>query len=224
MKYLLFFSFTIVLIGFTTKLAAQTQKDLPDSLAISHINDSSISVITIDTNDNIKESLLPDRYLITQKLLWGERGVMRNFGKFKLSEESREFEENIRNSMFKAHRYLGYATLAGMIAEGIVGEKLYKGDRNLKDLHEGIASAVNIGYFSTAGLALFAPPPSGNRPKGFSTYKLHKYLAIVHLSSMIATNILSGMIEDNPDLKPYHRAAAYTAFSSFFVSMVVIHF
>lgn len=224
MKYLLFFSFTIVLIGFTTKLAAQTQKDLPDSLALSHINDSSISVITIDTNDNIKESLLPDRYLITQKLLWGERGVMRNFGKFKLSEESREFEENIRNSMFKAHRYLGYATLAGMIAEGIVGEKLYKGDRNLKDLHEGIASAVNIGYFSTAGLALFAPPPSGNRPKGFSTYKLHKYLAIVHLSSMIATNILSGMIEDNPDLKPYHRAAAYTAFSSFFVSMVVIHF
>jgi hypothetical protein len=126
--------------------------------------------------------------------------------------------------MFKAHRYIGYATLAGMVAEGIVGERLYRGHSNLKDLHEGIASAVNIGYFTTAGLALFAPPPSGNRPKGFSTYKLHKYLAVVHLSSMIATNVLSGMIEDNPGVKPYHRAAAYTAFASFFASMIVIQF
>lgn len=126
--------------------------------------------------------------------------------------------------MFKAHRYIGYATLAGMVAEGIVGERLYRGHSNLKDLHEGIASAVNIGYFTTAGLALFAPPPSGNKPKGFSTYKLHKYLAVVHLSSMIATNVLSGMIEDNPGVKPYHRAAAYTAFASFFASMIVIQF
>jgi hypothetical protein len=53
---------------------------------------------------------------------------------------------------------------------------------------------------------------------------LHKYLSIVHLSSMIATNILSGMTENNSDLKALHRATAYTAFGSFFASMVVISF
>ena len=60
--------------------------------------------------------------------------------------------------------------------------------------------------------------------KGYSKLKLHKALTIVHLSSMIATNILSGMLEDNPSLKPYHRATAYLAFGSFAASIVVIKF
>lgn len=219
-KYILFIIlFTGISLG---RLSAQSEIDSTVVVATDSIKTDSVSTdaVKADVNSN----LLPDKYLFTQKLLWGKKGLMRNFKRFELSEESRDFEENIRNTMFKAHRYIGYATLVGMVAEGIVGERLYNGHRNLKDLHEGIASAVNIGYFSTAGLALFAPPPSGNRPKGFSTYKLHRYLAVVHLSSMIATNILSGMIEGNPGLKPYHRAAAYTAFGSFFASMIVIQF
>lgn len=170
------------------------------------------------------QALLPKKYLITQRLLWGEKGLMRNFNRFELNRENRNFEEDIRDKMLKAHRYIGYATLAGMVAQGIVGERLYRGQTDLKDLHAGLGAAVNIGYFTTAGLAFFTPPRMGERPTGFSTYKLHKYLAVIHFSSMLATNILSGLAEDNPKLKSAHRATAYVAYGSFFVSMVVIHF
>ncbi len=191
-------------------------------------NDSVVIIKDTLLRDSIQKEetidLLPDKYLPTQSLLWGKKGLMRNFKRFELTRENRDFEQDIRETMFKAHRYIGFATLAGMIAQGIVGERLYKGHTDLKDLHSGLAGVVNVGYFTTAGLALFAPPRFKNGARGFNTYKLHKYLAIVHLSSMIATNILSGLVEDNPGLKPYHRATAYMAYSSFFVSMVVIQF
>jgi hypothetical protein len=194
------------------------------------INDSLATIKTtelqsVDTTNLIKdESLLPDRYLFTQRLLWGEKGLMRNINGFELTAQNREREQNIREIAFKVHRYTGYATLAAMIAQGIVGERLYNGHKDMKDLHETLAGVVNVGYFATATTALFAPPRINSSHSGFSTYKLHKYLAAVHLSSMIATNILSGMVEDNPKLKSLHRATAYTAYASFFVSMVVIQF
>ena len=188
--------------------------------------------ITIDTLTEVSEvtemvdptTLLPKHYLPTQRILWGEKGLMRNFSLFKLSEQSRDLELDIRDKMFTAHRYIGFATLAGMVAQGIVGERLYNGHSNLKDLHEGLAGAVNIGYFTTAGMAFLAPPRLKDRPFGLNTLTIHQCLSIVHLSSMIATNVLSGMTEHNPNLKRLHRAAAYTAFGSFFAAMVVINF
>jgi hypothetical protein len=203
---------------------------LSGSISAQDISDSLATAVTaevqsVDTTTLITgESLLPDRYLFTQRLLWGEKGLMRNFDGFELSLKNREREQDIREIAFKIHRYTGYATLAGMIAQGIVGERLYNGHKDMKDLHETLAGVVNVGYFTTAATALFAPPRINSSHSGFSTYKLHKYLAAVHLSSMIATNILSGMVEDNPKLKSLHRATAYTAYASFFVSMVVIQF
>ncbi|MBK7096682.1 MAG: hypothetical protein IPH57_17065 [Saprospiraceae bacterium] len=49
-------------------------------------------------------------------------------------------------------------------------------------------------------------------------------MSVIHLSSMIATNILAGQLESHPDLRPYHRAAAFTAFGSFALAMIVIKF
>ena len=83
---------------------------------------------------------------------------------------------------------------------------------------------MNIGYFTTASLSLFAPPKALDERKGYSSIKIHKWLAVVHMSAMIATNVLAGMTEDNPNLKKYHRAAAYTAFGAFAASMIVIKF
>ncbi len=180
--------------------------------------------VDITNNKDEVKNLLPEKFLITQKILWGRNGLMRNFKKFELSEDGRNFEQELREKMFKEHRYIGYVTLAGMVAQGIVGERLYRGHSELKDLHEGLAGAVNIGYFTSAGFALFAPPRLNYGSRGFTTFKLHKYLAVVHLSSMLATNILSGMLENNPKLKPYHRGTAYIAYGSFFASMIVIHF
>jgi hypothetical protein len=44
------------------------------------------------------------------------------------------------------------------------------------------------------------------------------------MSGMIATNILAGQIENNPDLKPIHRAVAYTTFAAYTAAVVVIKF
>ncbi len=94
----------------------------------------------------------------------------------------------------------------------------------MKPLHEGLATAIEIGYFSTAGLSLFAPPKMLNERKGYSSIKLHKILAMVHFSGMITTMVLAGQLESNYNLKPWHRAAAYTTFGAFAASMIVIKF
>jgi hypothetical protein len=168
--------------------------------------------------------LLPEKMLPTQRLLWGEKGLMRNFNAFKLSDSEREKELHIRRAMLVTHQALGFATLCGMVAQGIVGSKLYNGNYSVKDLHETLAGAINIGYFTTASLALFTPPKMLDERKGYSSIKVHKWLAVAHMSSMIATNILASQLEAHPDLKPYHRAAAFTAFGTFAAAMIIIKF
>ena len=175
-----------------------------------------------------KTKLLPDKILFTQRIFWGEKGLMRNFNAFELTPEKRQQELKVRRTMLVAHQVMGMLTLGGMVAQGIVGAKLYNATgsnyQSLKDTHEGLGAAVNIGYFSTAALSLFAPPKMLNERKGYSSIKLHRGLAIIHLSAMIATNILAGSLEGNPSLRPYHLAAAYTAFGAFAASMIVIKF
>lgn len=171
-----------------------------------------------------KVNLLPDKIIFTQRILWGEKGLMRKFNQFELTPEKRQIELNLRRKMLVSHQILGFATLGGMIAQGIVGAQLYNGKTNLKGAHEALAAGVNIGYFTTAGLALFAPPKMLDERKGYSNIKLHKALAIIHFSSMIATNILASQLEGHPNLRPYHRAAAYTAFGSFAAAMIAIKF
>jgi hypothetical protein len=171
-----------------------------------------------------QEKLLPNKMMITQRLLWGEKGFMRKFDRFELTPEKRQQELKLRRTALAAHQVLGFATLGGMVAQGIVGSRLYNGNTNLKDTHEALGAAVNFTYFTTASLSLFAPPKALDERKGYSSIKVHKWLALVHMSAMIATNVLAERIEDRPDLKPYHRAAAYTAFGAFAASMLVIKF
>lgn len=168
--------------------------------------------------------LIPKRMIFTQKILWGEKGLMRTLKIAPLTDQGRETELKIRRGMLVTHQVLGFATLAGMVAQGIVGSKLYDGDYKIKYLHEGLGTAVNITYFTTAGLSLFTPPPLISRQvKGLNGIKMHKSLAVVHLSAMIATNLLAENA-GNPKIKPIHRAAAFTAFGSFFGAMVVMKF
>ena len=168
--------------------------------------------------------LIPKRMIFTQRVLWGENGLMRTLKIAPLTDQGRETELKIRRGMLVTHQVLGFATLAGMVAQGIVGAKLYSGDYKIKELHEGLGTAVNITYFTTAGLSLFTPPPLISRQvKGLNGIKMHKTLAVVHLSAMIATNVLSDSAGD-PKIKPLHRAAAFTAFGSFFGAMLVMKF
>ncbi|MBC3791609.1 hypothetical protein FH603_2115 [Spirosoma sp. LMG 31447] len=41
---------------------------------------------------------------------------------------------------------------------------------------------------------------------------------------MIATNVLAQMIATNANLKPYHRAAAYTTFGAYAASVLALTF
>lgn len=181
-----------------------------------------LSELQSSETDSVK--LLPDHFLFTQRIFWGEKGLIRNFKSFELTPEERQKELNIRRGMLVAHQVAGFTTLGLMVAQGFVGSSLYNGNYNKHDVHESLAAAINIGYFTTASLSLFAPPKMLDERKGYSSIKLHKALAIVHLSGMIATDILASQLESNPDLKPYHRAAAFTTFGAFAASMIVIKF
>ena len=172
--------------------------------------------------------LLPAHMLFTQRAVWGKKGLVRLFGGTELTLERREKELRIRRSMLKLHTVMGFVTLAGFVAQGIVGSQLYNAQgenyTRLRNLHEGMATAINIAYGSTALLSLTAPPPAVGQRRGLSTIKLHKYLAIVHMAGMIATNILASKIREDYTLKPYHRAAAYTTFGAFAAAIIVLKF
>jgi len=169
-------------------------------------------------------ALLPDKMPYTQRVLWGQKGVMRNFDFFELTPQKRQRELNLRRNMLVTHQVAGFITLGSMVAQGIVGAQLYSGRNNLKDAHSMLGVGVNVAYFTTAGLSLFAPPKMLDDRKGYSSIKLHKILAFVHFSGMILTNVLASQLESNSNLKPYHRAAAFTAFGAFAASIVVIKF
>ena len=137
-----------------------------------------------------KPSLLPEKMIITQRLLWGEKGLFRKTGISNLNIENREKELIIREKMLLAHQIIGYITFAGMIYQGILGAKLYNGDYSVYETHKTLGKVVTATYFTGAGLSLFTPPPLVSRKKeGLSNIRLHKILANVHVPAMIVTNI-----------------------------------
>lgn len=163
--------------------------------------------------------LLPERMIFSQSLLWGENGLFRVSGISKLSKAQRVKEIKVRNVMLKAHEILGYVTLGGMLAQGIIGGKLYNGDNSLYQTHKTLGKAVTVSYFTGAGLSLFAPPPLIKiKQRGLSSIKAHKILATIHFSGMIATNV---MATENKEL---HKAAAYATFSSYALAVLVFKF
>jgi len=167
----------------------------------------------------MEEQLLPQKMIFTQSLLWGKSGLFRKAGVSKLSVEQRERELKVRNVMLKSHQILGYLTLGGMVAQGIMGGKLYNGEYELYETHKKLGRWVTASYFTGAGLSLFAPPPLvRNRVKGLNSIKAHKLLAYVHFSGMIATNAWSKEDRD------WHKYAAYTTFVSYATAVLVFKF
>lgn len=172
----------------------------------------------MESLETIEQRLLPDRMLFTQRLLWGEKGLMRSFNRFELTVEKRERELKLRRKVLVAHQLLGYVTLAGMVAQGVLGTQLYNRKYNLYETHKILGNLTSATYFTTAALSLFAPPPLIAEKKGLSSTRAHKWLATIHFSAMVATNVLAD------ERKKWHRAAAYTAFGSYATAMIVLTF
>ena len=200
MKKIIFFTFFIFQLA-----AAQDRDSLFESL--------------FEEEMRMDEQLLPQKMIFTQSLLWGKSGLFRKTGISKLSFKQREKELKVRNVMLKSHQILGYLTLGGMVAQGIMGGKLYNGEYELYETHKKLGSWVTASYFTGAGLSLFAPPPLiRNRVKGLNSIKAHKFLAYVHFSGMIATNAWSKEDRD------WHKYAAYTTFVSYATAVLVFKF
>ena len=188
------------------------------SIAINYSQEKEDLFSLISEEQNQIE-LLPERIVFTQSLLWGKNGLFRKTGISDLNLENREKELRIRKNMLNAHQVIGYITLASMVAQGIIGGKLYNGDESLRNTHKTMGNIVNIGYFTGAGLSLFAPPPLINKKvQGFNSIKAHKILATIHFSAMVATNHFKDRNKDT------HKAAAYTAFASYATAVLVIKF
>ncbi|WP_232325910.1 hypothetical protein [Spirosoma montaniterrae] len=175
-----------------------------------------------------KQPLLPDRMIFTQRAFWGPKGLLRAMNVAPLTIEGRAKELKIRRTMLVAHQIGGFITLAGFVAQGLLGAKLYNAQGqeyvDTKRWHERTATFINISYATTMTLSLTAPPPAVGARRGFTWIKAHKYLAIVHIAGMIATNVLAHQIENDFSLKPYHRAAAYTTFGAYALSVVALTF
>ena len=177
----------------------------------------------IITDENATPKLLPERIIFTQKIFWGENGILRKTGIAPLNLENREKELRLRRSMLKTHQIIGYTTLAAMIAQGFIGGKLYNASgenySSLYKTHKNMSKVVNVGYFTGAALALFSPPPLVNKKtKGFSSIRAHRFLSNIHFSAMVITNIVA---DSN---KKAHKAAAYTAFASYATAVIVFKF
>lgn len=209
-KSLLKIIFLFILMGSLNKVHAQT-----DSLLQSLLVDEKID----------SQLIAPSKMLFTQRFIWGEKGILKNrYGSTQDLVERRKIDLRIRRKMLQLHQIGGFVTLGGMVAQGIIGSQLYNGSYKLKQTHETLGTAINLSYGFTAINGLFTPPSTFKRDKKITSIRLHKWLAIAHMSGMLATNILATQIEHNPSLKPYHRAAAYTSFISLATAMVVIKF
>lgn len=218
----------LFLTGLLTCLAAQAQ----DSTAVKRdttqttTSDDLLAGMTDSTQN--AQPLLPHKMIFTQRVFWGPKGLLRVLNVAPLTPEGREKELKVRRTMLVAHQVMGFVTLGGYVLQGILGAKLYnaKGAEytRLYDAHRTSAQFINVSYATTALLSLTAPPKLLADRRGLSSIKLHKYLSIVHITGMIATNVLAGMIREHPDLKPYHRAAAYTTFAAFATSIIVLKF
>ncbi|MDA8686257.1 hypothetical protein N9L94_04500 [Robiginitalea sp.] len=189
------------------------------SLAQEDTPETSEDLFSMMEESSDSQELLPERMLLSQRIFWGEKGLFRKVGWAPLNLEQREKELRLRRTMLTAHQFVGYATLAGMLAQGIIGGKLYNGDNSLYETHKTLGNVVTAMYFTDAGLSLFAPPPLVNKKvKGWSSMKAHKALATIHLSAMIATQMLA---EEN---KKAHKTAAYTAFGAYAAAAIVMKF
>ncbi len=199
-----------------------TNDTIPAVAEISKTNAISDTIEVVSTMQ-AKDSLLPSHYLFTQRWLWGENGLKRKNEKYPLTLEGRQHEMDIRANLNKWHRIAGYTALTGMLASGITGQLSANGNQNAKNLHSLFTGVTNVAYVGSLSLTLFSPPPMGDREKGLTSVNAHRYLAIIHVTSMLATNVLSAFLPNNPDLIPYHRAAAITAFSTLFAATIVIN-
>lgn len=149
-----------------------------------------IETFRIDSGINQLASsdiLVTDSLSFRAKLFWGEKGLFR---KINLVPNNRKSEMKLRRNMLQWHQRLGLLTLGAITYQFISGKKQYNNnfenfDSDRQKRHKIVEYTTYGLYLATASLSISAPPPM-KQTKGLSSTKIHKYLAIVHFTAMIA--------------------------------------
>lgn len=130
-------------------------------------------------------------------------------------------KEDLRKKMHKWHQIIGYVTLGGMAAQGVVGFQLENG-KSVLELHKWLAVGVYASYTTTASLVLLAP--KGKEKLRGGRVGLHRTLALVHATGMLSTFISGELAVENPDLKSLHRGLSIGTFVVFATAAVIMTF
>jgi hypothetical protein len=195
--------------------STQTQESPPD-----------FGFSLLDEPDSSAIALLPARMMLTQRALYGKRGLMRKIGISPLTPEGREKEMKVRRTMLVLHQVVGFATVASIGGTAVTGQQLYRGNFERYNTHTTLAKITNIGYITGATLAFTAPPPLiSRRKKGWNSTDWHKSLSVLHMAGMITTNILSKQAgQQGGDWTRAHRISGITTATAFTASVLVITF
>jgi hypothetical protein len=185
-------------------------------------------VQTDSIHSTVHLPLLPLRISFGEHLFWGEKGLFRSVGIVApLTNLERRNELTLRRTMLMAHQIGGFVTLGLMVTASYFGQKVIDdpSNRNLPRVHEAFVGATLISYSATGLLSVLSPPPSIRRDE-FSTTTIHKTLAWIHLSGMIITPMLGGMIEgrSRERRERVHQISGYITTAIFAASMIIVTF
>ena len=213
------------------QFTSDTEVDLYARLGPAFFNNDSLQRPTV-------RKLLPDDMSIMESGLWGENGVLRSTGiASPLTPQVRRSELSLRRTMLSAHQIGGFATLVAMLGAVYYGQKSLddpnSGQRSdpYRSKHQTFVATTIVLYSATGALAILSPPPLIRRDE-WSTTRIHKTLAWIHVIGMIATPILGGTIlKRGPigryvDLNQarYHQISAYATTAVFAASLITVTF
>lgn len=182
---------------------------------------SNISKLELELNKSIinNKNMQSDSLSFRAKLFWGENGLFR---KNNTIPDIRS-DMKIRRNMLQWHQRLGLITLGAIAYQFISGKKQYK--NNFEDFsserqkrHKVLGYTTYGLYLSTASLSLLAPP-SRRKYKGLSSTKIHKYLAFIHFSAMIAQPWLGYKAANSKNPNDYDRLIKLHNFAGTIISV-----
>jgi hypothetical protein len=176
-----------------------------------------------------------------ESVLWGERGVLRTTGIAPLTPGARKSELGFRRTLLTLHQIGGFATVGLMIPTLILGQRNINNwnaaaagtapfDRQLDRTHKMWAGITFAAYMTTASLAIFSPPPLIRRDEGLNTVTVHKTLAWIHFTGMIATPILGMLAQGShsasqaSNYRTAHQITAYITAAALTASLVIVTF
>ena len=148
---------------------------------------------------------LPSGMPLHTRLFWGDRGLMRTLG---LAPATRSGELRLRRSMLQWHQRMGLLTFGALGTQVVLGELLAANParyyENLRPVHRTLGYVTFGTYMTTASLSVFAPP-ARRYSDGFSSVRLHRWLALVHFAGMAVQPWLGIRLADATSAEAYDR-------------------